>query len=253
MPNSTSPAPAQGRAAAARTRGHSRNRCRRRSASPDRASAPARRSTRAPPLPRRRISISVARCWLSAAEPPLPQNMHLAAGRRQRLAGVDHPDHRDQPVPSRSAASASADLSIIAVKRVASVIRRSNSRFRIGTFYRAGKPIATALLCDPTAIDRQRRAGDGLRHVASTGNTASAADLLGRREFAPSAAFRPGTLGSPSRPSMPSCCARDPRAASRTSGVSTQPGQIALTVMPALASSIAATLVMPSTPCLAAT
>ena len=42
-----------------------------------------------------------------------------------------------------------------------------------------------------------------------------------------------------------SCCS--------TSGVSTQPGQIALTVMPSLATSRAATFVAPTTPCLAAT
>jgi hypothetical protein len=38
-----------------------------------------------------------------------------------------------------------------------------------------------------------------------------------------------------------------------TSGVSTQPGQIALQVTPSLAVSIATTLVRPTTPCFAAT
>ena len=93
MPNSTSPAPAKPAQRPFEHADRSHNRCRPPSASPDRASTPAPRSNAGSCSARSRTSISVARCWLSAAEPPLPQNISLPPPARLRLAGLDHADH----------------------------------------------------------------------------------------------------------------------------------------------------------------
>ena len=109
----------------------------------------------------------------------------------------------------------------------------------------------SALLRDPPAIDGQRRPGDRRRGVGAQEHR-QRPDPLRRGEPQHRLLLRQEAL----RRLLDADAVLSPPApptAARTSGVFTQPGQIALAVMPELASSIAATLVMPTTPCLAAT
>src|SRR5690242_9468591 len=108
------------------------------------------------------MSNSVAKCWLSAAEPPLPQNISLPPARRL----VSQASTTRTTVSANSTAIfcfSSADRRIMAANRSVSIM-------------------PAVLLRRPTAVDGKRCAGDRLRAFRAQENR-KGADLLGRREL----------------------------------------------------------------------
>ena len=107
------------------------------------------------------------------------------------------------------------------------------------------------LLGGPAAVDRQADAAD-LRRRVGTQEHGDAADLFGRGEFERGLLLGQQLVSLPRRPGSTSCLARS-SICFCTSGVSTQPGQMALQVTPVVAVSSATTFVIPRMPCFAAT
>ena len=105
MPNSTSPGRAKARVTGVRTPDHNHSRCRMRSARRDQALTPKRRSMLVHGC---RAGGSASRspgAALSAADPPLPQNISLPPARRLASHDINHFDDRCRPVQSQCDAS----------------------------------------------------------------------------------------------------------------------------------------------------